>query len=117
MSKSTRKTILALVLVIGLPVLFFKSCVIYNPKPDQCDVVTSKIVGLVEGPTFDILFKTDSGETYYINRGIESGLNIDELNNLALNKPATFHIVKLAFGSSNHIAKLTVKDTVLYSEF
>ncbi|NNE31613.1 MAG: hypothetical protein HKN40_04515 [Winogradskyella sp.] len=117
MSKPFRNTILILVLVVSLPLLFFKSCVIYKPEPEDCKKITTTITALREGPTFDIGFSGKQGERYYINRGIESGLILDSLKSKVLNKTVTLHIVELAFGSTRHIAQLALDDEIIYTEF
>ena len=100
-----------------LMVLVFKSYVINDPKPEDCEVITATIVEVKEGTSYDIVFKDTGGDFYYINRGIESGLQIDDLKNSTLNKEATMHLPKFAIGTSEHIAQLTVDGTVLYTEF
>ncbi|OZV70598.1 hypothetical protein CA834_00335 [Winogradskyella aurantia] len=90
---------------------------IYNPKPADCDIVTTKIIKVREGSTFDIQFKGSTGNTYYINRGLEQGLNLDTLNALVLNKTVTLHLAKLAFGPTKHIAQLAIDDQVIFTEF
>lgn len=117
MNKSIRNGILLLFLAILLPFLFLRSCVIYNPKAKNCEVVTVTVTALKAGPTYDIQFKTTSGTTYYINRGIESGLNLDSLNAKVLNKTVTLHLPKMIYGPSKHIAQLAIEDQILYTEF
>ncbi|WP_412559778.1 hypothetical protein [Winogradskyella sp. MIT101101] len=117
MSRPVRNLLIILVIVVFLPLLFFKSCVIYNPKAKNCEIVTVKITALRAGPTYDIQFKTDKGKTYYINRGIESGLNLDSLNAKVLNKTVTLHLPKMIYGPSKHIAQLAIEDHILYTEF
>ena len=117
MNKSIRNGILLLFLALLLPYLFLRSCVIYKPKAKNCEIVSAKITALRAGPTFDIQFKTDKGKTYYINRGIESGLNLDSLNAKVLNKTVTLHLPKMIYGPSKHIAQLAIEDQVIYTEF
>ncbi|MBV7268901.1 hypothetical protein [Winogradskyella luteola] len=117
MQKPVKNAILIILVLILVPFFFFKSCVIYKPEPHECEIVTAKIDTLIAGPTFDIQFKTGMGNTYYINRGIESGLNLDSLNAKVLNKTVTLHLPKLLFGTSKHIAQLALEDQILYTEF
>lgn len=117
MRTSVRNAIIIVLPLVLMPFLSFKSCVIYKPKPSECVVITSKITALKAGSTLDIQFKGDQGDTYYINRGIESGLNLDTLNALVLNKTVTLHLPKLLFGPSKHIAQLKLEGQILYTEF
>lgn len=117
MNTSIRKGIIALTLVVILPLLFIKSCVIYNPKPEDCKVISAKITKIREGSTYDIQFKTENEKAYYINRGLELGLNLDSLNAKVLNKTVTLHIATLLFGSTKHISQLTLENEIIFSEF
>ncbi|WP_299102372.1 hypothetical protein [uncultured Winogradskyella sp.] len=117
MKSSVRNAIIIVLSLVLVPVLFFKSCVIQNPKPSECKVVTAKIIELRAGPTFDIGFTGDQGERFYINRGIESGLNLDSLNAKVLNKTVTLHLPILLYGPTRHIAQLEIDGQILYSEF
>jgi hypothetical protein len=54
MNKPITKGIIALTLVVILPLLFIKSCVIYNPKPEDCKVISVNITKIREGSTCDI---------------------------------------------------------------
>ena len=117
MTKPIRNAIIVVSLIIFIPLLFFKSCVIQNTKPEDCIIVTATITELRAGPTFDIGFSGEKGERYYINRGIESGLILDSLKTKVLNKTVTLHIAKLAFGPTRHIAQLALGDEIIYTEF
>ena len=105
------------ILSILLVVLITKSCIISNPKPEECEIVTATIASITEGSSFDIVLHDSAGDYYYINRGLEQGLTLQGLKNSVLNKEATLHLPKFAIGTSEHIAQLTVDGTVLYTEF
>ncbi|MEM9680836.1 MAG: hypothetical protein AAF901_10980 [Bacteroidota bacterium] len=98
-------------------VFSFQSCIINNPQPEECDIVTAKIVKITEGSSYDIVFHDTDSDFYYINRGLEQGLNLDDLNVKVLNKTVTLHLPKLALGTSNHIAQLAIGDEVIFTEF
>ncbi|WP_439150952.1 hypothetical protein [Winogradskyella sp.] len=117
MKNPAKTSIIVIATLVLLVFLFFKACVIYHPKPSECETVTVKIAELREGPTYDIQFKAANGQTFYINRGIESGLNLDSLNAKVLNKTVTLHLPKMIYGPSKHIAQLALKDEVIYTEF
>ncbi|WP_298893021.1 hypothetical protein [uncultured Psychroserpens sp.] len=97
--------------------LSFYSCIITDPKPEECDIEIEKIISIKEGTSSDIIFSDDHGDHYYINRGLERGLNLDSLNAKVLNKTVTLHLPKLFFGTSEHIAQLAVGDEIIFSEF
>lgn len=109
---------LGIVFILILFVVFFlKSCIIHNPKPEECEIVTTKIVEIREGSTYDIQFRGNKGDSYYINRGLEQGLNLDTLNALVLNKTVTLHLPKMIYGPSKHIAQLAIEDHIVFTEF
>jgi len=95
------------------------SCIIYNPRPEDCQVQTENIIKIKEGSTFDIVLSDTHGDHYYINRGLEMGLNLDSLNAKVLNKTVTLHLPKLLGGlaTSEHIAQLKVGEDIIFTEF
>ena len=99
--------------------LLIYSCIIQNPKPEDCEVVTTTINKIVEGSTYDIVFVDSGGDRYYINRGLEQGLNLQDLNASVLNKTVTLHLAKVLGGAvtSEHIAQLAVGENIIFTEF
>ena len=63
------------------------------------------------------MFHDNGTDDYYINRGLEHGLNLDSLNAKVLNKTVTLHLPKLMFGTSKHIAQLAIGDEIIFTEF
>ena len=110
-----KKSILFLFVMISL---LCQSCIINNPKPEDCEIKTITVDRIYEGGTYDIVFAEANGDFYYINRGLEQGLTLEDLSNKVLNKKVTLHLAKVMMGStSNHIAQLAVADEVIFSEF
>ncbi len=96
----------------------FTSCIINNPKPEDCVIKTVKITKITEGGVNDIVFHDDGTDFYYINRGLEKGLNLDTLNAKVLNKTVTLHLAKVLGGiTSEHISQITLDDDIIYTEF
>lgn len=97
----------------------FTSCIINNTKPEDCEVISAKIVNITEGTNYDIVFQDTSGDRYYINRGLEHGLNLDSLNVAVLNKTVTLHLAKILEGAatSEHISQLALNDAIIFTEF
>ncbi|WP_040280455.1 hypothetical protein [Psychroserpens damuponensis] len=113
-----RKLYLALALsIIFIICVSLFSCGIQNPKLEECDIVTAQITKITEGSTYDIVFHVDETHSFYINRGIEYGLNLDSLNVKVLNKTVTLHLPILIYGTSKHIAQLAVDDEIIFTEF
>ncbi len=98
--------------------LLLTSCIVQNPRPENCVVETVKIVKITEGPSYDIVFHDNGTDFFHINRGLEQGLNLDSLNAIVLNKTVTLHLAKIIGGiTSEHISQLTVDDEIIYTEF
>ncbi|MBV1888061.1 MAG: hypothetical protein KUG51_02105 [Urechidicola sp.] len=107
-----RITLMLVVVLLG-----FNSCVVKNPQPEECDIEIEEIIEIKKGSSYDIVFSDADGDHYYINRGVERGLNIDELKEKVLNKTVTLHLPKLWFGTSEHIAQLEVENEIIFTEF
>ncbi len=106
------------ILIIACTLLLTtSSCIINNPEAEDCAVISAEIIKITEGTSYDIVFTERSGERYYINRGLEQNLNLDNLNASVLNKTVTLHLPKFIIGTSNHIAQLAIKDDVIFTEF
>ena len=71
----------------------------------------------MEGSSYDIVFHHDDTNFYYINRGVELGLNLDSLNAKVLNKSVTLHLPKLGLSTSRHIAQMAIGDEIIFTEF
>jgi hypothetical protein len=91
--------------------------VIADPKPEDCETKQIVVRSISEGPSYDIIFHSDSNDFYYINRGLENGLELDALRDSLLNKSVNLHLANTLVGSSNHIAQLSVDGQVVYTEF
>jgi len=112
-------------LATGLIVVFLlfvflalKSCIIQNPKPEECVVMSVRVTKIKEGGVKDIVFYDDGNDFYYINRGLEQGLNLDSLKTKVLNKTVTLHLAKVLGGvTSEHISQMALGDEIIYTEF
>ena len=93
------------------------SCVIQNPQPEECKIKEITVTNISEGTSNDIVIKDAGTDFYYINRGLEQGLSIEELNTQLLNKKVTLHLPKYWIGTSEHIAQLSFDNKVVYTEF
>ncbi|WP_353779175.1 hypothetical protein [Winogradskyella sp. 3972H.M.0a.05] len=114
-----RLVLLFCLLAFAIVALFaFKSCIIQNPKPEECVVMTIKVTNITEGGVKDIVFHDAGSDFYYINRGLEQGLNLDSLKTKVLNKTVTLHLAKVLGGiTSEHISQLALGDEIIYTEF
>lgn len=108
--------VISATLLVAL-ILFFSAFAIRNTTPEDCTVVEMTITSISEGSTFDIVFENTYNSRFYINRGLEQGLNLESLKTAVLNKTVTLHLAKLPIGTSHHISQLAVGDDILFTEF
>ncbi len=94
-----------------------RSCIIHNPKPEDCDVVNVYVTEIKEGTSFDIVLNDLKGDHFYINRGLERGLYIDSLKKYTLHQTVRLHLPKFWIGTSEHIAQIETKSDTLFTEF
>jgi len=92
-------------------------CIIERPSPEGCTLKEVQVKRVYEGGVKDVVFADDSGETYYINRGLENGLQLAELEDLVVDKNVTLHLANVIYGTTAHIAQLAVDGQVIYTEF
>ncbi len=97
--------------------LVLKSCVINNPQPEDCEIVEIIIKKITKGSSYDIVFHDTGTDYYYINRGLEQGLNLETLNTKVLNKTVTLHLPKMLLGTSEHIAQMAIGNEIIFTEF
>ena len=88
----------------------------------DCQLVKGVVVEIYEGGVKDIVFKLDGEERiFYINRGLELGLVIDDLKTDLLNEEVTIyypeHWTILDLSSySNHLSVLYHDGQLVFSE-
>jgi hypothetical protein len=90
---------------------------IKDTRPEDCSVLSTHITRVTQGSSYDIVFYDDLQNHFYINRGLEQGLNLEALKKKVLNKTVTLHLANLPTGASSHIAQLSVGEEVLFTEF
>lgn len=115
------------ILLVVILTLFVAACVIFiRPVPilpeEELAIHTGKVTQIFEGGTYDIVFRLDNDEsTYYINRGVELGLSIEELRKDLIGQEVTMKYPEYwsIFGAnrmSTHVSKVEASDRVIFSE-
>lgn len=101
----------------------------YSFKPvtkvtsDECVLISGKVVSVQEGTSNDIQIRLENdSHYYYINRGLEKGVNLAQLSSKVLNKTVTLYCpnrwtIVNPDGIVPHISKLEKGTTIVYSEF
>ncbi|GLR17156.1 hypothetical protein [Portibacter lacus] len=113
-------------IVFGL--LFFIACMfIFRPVPilfEKDAIIKEGIVSKIyEGQGNDVVFVLENNQQrYYINRGLENGLNLNNLKEKLIGKPIVVkypkHWTPLDWNSTvKHISKVEFADEVIYNEF
>lgn len=107
------------IIILSFLVSFlFVSCIVQNPKKEDCDVKEITVVKVYEGGVKDIVFAEANGKFYYINRGLEQGYTLEGFREKVLNKNVTLHLAYTLTGSStNHISQIAIGDNILFTEF
>jgi hypothetical protein len=111
---------------LGIALVVFLA---YSFKPvttvdsDDCVLISGKIVSVEEGTSNDIQIRLENdSHYYYINRGIEKGLNLAQLSSKVLNKTVTLYCpnrwtLVSPDGIVPHISRMEKGTTIVYSEF
>ena len=82
-------------------------CIVCRTK-----TITDTVTGVFEGGVKDAVFSFRHHKSYYINRGLENGLDIDTLIKHVVNRPVT-----ISYASpTNHINHFVLDGKVLFSE-
>jgi hypothetical protein len=85
------------------------------PAEKDCLVVRGVVKSIYEAGDKDVVFQLkDQKNTFYINRGLESGLDLQTLKADLLNKEV---LIKYPdHFSSGHISKIEAAGKIIYSE-
>lgn len=95
---------------------------IRNVQPNEVIEITGKVTEIKDGGGFDIAITLENdNHYYYINRGLEQGLTIEELQKEILNKKVTLYPIHrwTIFTRDKimgHISKLMIEDRVIFNE-
>ncbi|MDX5326912.1 MAG: hypothetical protein LPK80_11710 [Bacteroidota bacterium] len=102
--------------------LFFNIRPIPPATEDNCVKVTATVIDIHEGRGQADIVLTLSGDdrAYYINRGMERGLSIQELHHELLNKQTDLYFVRhpsFIPQTPRHVARLSTRDELVFSEW
>lgn len=113
-----------LLLLIFVAVVVQSCWPIYNVKADDCKAITGTVTSIIgHENSFDITFVLDDGERYYINRGLEQGLDETTLKEALLGQPTTlycprrFSFLANKHGVMAHISRVESNGIVHFSEY
>ncbi|RNC85213.1 MAG: hypothetical protein ED557_00085 [Balneola sp.] len=94
-------------------IYFFK----VDTSQENSVAITGVVTNIIEGPSYDIVFKLEGDDTrYYINRGIEQGFNVEELQDELLGVEIELWVAQNPISNPRHITHLT-HGTIAFSEW
>ncbi len=109
----------------GLALLFVLS--IFKPVPivteDRAITETGIVSSIYEAGIKDVVFRVENTtRRFYINRGLENGLDLKELQNKLIGKEVVFKYPKywtpLDWNNTvRHVSKVEINDEVIFNEF
>ena len=115
-----------LLLLVAVLAAVAVSVAVLRPVPivaeSECDVVVGRLTQVGEGSSHDLVLWVDSDDRrFYINRGLERGLDLAMLRHDLIGEEVTLkyprHWTPLdPFGSTVHVSVLIHGETVLFDE-
>ncbi len=79
--------------------------------------VTGVVANIIEGPSYDIVFQLEGDKTnYYINRGVEQGLVIEDLQDELLGVEVELWVAQSPISNPRHITHLS-HGSIAFSEW
>jgi hypothetical protein len=118
--RTTAWTILIGLLFLALAVAILGPVPI--PEEKDCLIVKGTVVDLYEAGTKDVVFKLKGDDRiFYVNRGLENGLDLKKLKSELINKEITIKYPKHwtpldPFNSVRHISKIESGGQTIFSE-
>lgn len=109
----------AIILMLGAGFVLLKPVPVL--PEDQLLVLEATVEDVYEAGEFDIVFSLEGEETvFYINRGVELGLNIDHLRRQLLGRKVTFkypdHTSLLLGNKIKHVSVVRYGSKTIFSE-
>jgi len=113
-----------ILLISGFSVIILLSLTL-RPVPslpeNELSIANGTVTNIFEGGEKDIVFRLkETDEMFYINRGLEQGLEIEALkkqligNQITLKYPEYWSL--LSNGSTHHVSKVEYKGETIFSE-
>ena len=118
-----KKTILVVIATIFVFAIIISLMPINNSKENSIEV-SGIVKSVFEGGVHDLVFELENDKiTYYINRGLENGLQLEKVRTDYSGKKATIHYLKswtilAPFGkTSENIKEISIDGKKIYSEW
>lgn len=124
---STKKIIFGFISLIGILVfafLFYMIVIVkagpINSNKDNSVEVTGIVDDMYEGGVKDLVFKLKGSETtYYINRALENGFDLEDAKKMFLKEQITLWYAKHRSqpNGGGHMMQLQYQDSIYYTEW
>jgi len=113
------KKVAFFVVLLSLPLLAFIVLAVPSPNADNTAEKVGIVTNVFEGGEKDIVFKLSGEEEhFYINRGLESGLDINTLMDQLIGREVLFVYPKRNTGMGiKHLYHVQAGDHEIYSEY
>lgn len=118
-----KKTILIITALLFIVTIFI-SLMPMDTSEEKSIEVRGIVKSISEGGVNDLVFELENDKiTYYINRGLENGFNLEKAKADYLDKKTIINYAKswtilAPFGTtSKHIVQITINDVIIYSEW
>ncbi|MGB1308185.1 MAG: hypothetical protein ACPG6B_04695 [Oceanihabitans sp.] len=111
-------TIIVLLAIFLYYLLFIVKIGPLNTSKEASTEITGIVDSLYEGGIKDLVIKLENdNKIYYINRALENGFNLEDINNILLEKEVTIWLAKSRSDRSFHIMQLQQQDSIYYTEW
>ena len=111
-------------IVVGLALLFLLYLIFIvkisavNTNKEKSIKITGIVDSLYLGGINDIVFTLENNENlYYINRGAENGIDLENFRNDLKGKEVTLWHARSRASNGGHMMQLKFKDSVYYTEW
>ncbi len=118
MKKRNHFNLLGLTFAVLLPFLCIAFLQPVDTSKENCLQVAGIVEQLEEAGTKDIVFRLrDNPNLFYINRGLERGLTLPQLEQQLIGKKISLWHARSWQSTSQHIAHVQLGKEVIYSEW
>lgn len=113
-----RSTLISIGLLVTVPFLLIALFSPVDISKENCLQVTGKVEAITEGASYDVMIKLKDNPTiYYVNRGLERGLELTNLKKTLEGQELELWHAKTWYLSGGHITQLQVGEEIIYSEW
>lgn len=110
------------IILISIYLAVLVGCVVPIPNEEDCLIVSGSVTHIYEGGVKDVCFRLDgSTKMFYINRGLEQGLDLQHLRHMLLGEEVTIKYPDYLgflgdYKSTIHLSKLEWGTETIYTE-